>query len=274
MVSRAMFAQVYHRSMKSVRRLLLMALASALGSSFSPTAQASEGPGARQRVRIVTRAIEHHGGEAYRGSETELDVCSKSGCFHVVARVDGDRFAYTVSGKSDDPRREVRWSNDVLEVRENGAAVAIEPGKEQRYRDWAMARVYFCFLPYRLDDPSVIQHDRGLIEWDGRRLHKVKVTFEPGTSTDAGDEYLYWFDPETARLEYFAYSYDDDGGGLRFRRAVRHRRVGGLLFFDQENLGVEGPGLSVEAIDPAYVQSRMRHISTVRLEAISVKPVP
>ena len=226
------------------------------------------------RAPIVARAIEHHGGELYRASETELDVCSKSGCFHVVARVDGDRFAYTVSGKVREVRREVRWSNDALEVRENGTPVAVEPEREQRYRDWAMARVYFCFLPYRLDDPSVIQHELGLVDWEGRRLHRVKVTFEPGTSTDAGDEYMYWFDPETARLEYFAYSYDDDGGGLRFRRAFDHRRVGGLLVFDQDNYGVEGPGLSVDAIDPAYVKSRMRHISTVRLEQISVEPIP
>ena len=222
---------------------------------------------------VALRAIEHHGGEVYRRSETELDVCSKSGCFHVVARVDGGRFAFTVSGKSGEDQLEVRSSNDALEVRRNGAVEAPAADDEQRYRDWAMARVYFCFLPYRLDDPSVRRRDLGLVDWDGRRLHRVKVTFEAGTSTDAGDEYMYWFDSETARLELFAYSYDDNGGGLRFRRAVGHRRVGGLLFFDQENLGVEGPGLTVDAIDPDYVRREMRHISTVRLERIEVRPL-
>ena len=191
----------------------------------------------------------------------------------MVARVDGGRFEYTVSGKSGDGQLWVRWSNDALEVRRNGVAEKVAAGDEQRFRDWAMARVYFCFLPFRLDDPSVRHRDLGVVDWDGRTLHKVKVTFDPGSSTDAGDEYMYWFDPETARLELFAYSYEENGGGLRFRRAVRHRRVGGILFFDQENYGADGPGLSVDAIDAAYVRRAMRHVSTVRLEAIEVTPL-
>ncbi len=226
------------------------------------------------RLAIVEKAIEHHGGDLYRHSETELDVCSKSGCFHLTARVDGDRWAYTVAGKSGDSRRRVISAHDGLQVWKNGEIEAVEAGEEQRYRDWAMARVYFCFLPFRLGDESVYQRDLGLVDWDGRRLHKVKVTFEPGTSSAAGDEYLYWFDPESARLEYFAYSYDDNGGGLRFRRAVRHRRIGGLLFFDQENHGADGLGLSVDEIDADYVRDSMRHVSTVRLDPIRVEPLP
>ncbi len=228
----------------------------------------------QSRLEIVDRAIEHHGGEIYRHSETELDLCSKSGCFHVVARMDGDEWAYTVSGKSRGSHQEVISTHDRLTVWRDGSEVPVAADREQGFRDWAMARVYFCFLPFRLNDPSVLKQDLGLVDWDGRSLHKVKVTFEAGSSTDAGDQYMYWFDPETARLEYLAYSYDDNGGGLRFRRAVRHRRIGGLLFFDQENFGADGPGLSVDMIDAAFVRDSMRHVSTVRLEEIQVQPLP
>ena len=55
------------------------------------------------------------------------------------------------------------------------------------------------------------------------------MTFAAGSSTDAEDEYLYWFDPETARLEQFAYSFQGRPGGLRFRRLDNYRRVGGIL---------------------------------------------
>ncbi len=239
-----------------------------------PAATFGQGATPQSRVAIVDRAIEHHGGEIYRHSETRLDLCSKSGCFHVVANLDGDRWAYTVSGRSGDSRLQVHSADDALTVRRDGAEEAVAANRERRHRDWAMARVYFCFLPFRLNDPGVFKHDLGLVDWDGRRLHKVKVTFQAGSSTDAGDQYMYWFDHETARLEYFAYSYDDNGGGIRFRRAVRHRRVGGLLFFDQENLGVDGSGLSVDAIDAAYVRAAMRQVSTVRLEGIEVRALP
>lgn len=237
--------------------------------ALAPIAAQAAAP--TSRVAIVDRAIEHHGGEIYRHSETKLELCSKSGCFKVAATVDGERWVFTVSGKSESSQLRVTSSNDSLIVERDGMEEAVAADRRQRFRDWAMARVYFCFLPYRLNDPSVYKQDLGLVDWDGRQLHKVKVTFEAGSSTDATDEYMYWFDPETARLEYLAYSYDDNGGGLRFRRAINHRRVGEILFFDQENFGVNGGGLSVDAIDAAYVRDAMRHISTVRLEGIKVR---
>lgn len=223
-----------------------------------------------ERLAIVDRAIAFHGGDLYRSSTTELDVCSKSGCFHVRARVDGGRYDYVVSGTSGRTELKVRSTNDGVEAWRDGRPVEIADDG-QSYRDFAMARIYFCFLPYRLNDPSVFKEDLGIVDWNGRKLHKVKVTFTPGSSTDAGDQYLYWLDPDSGRVEQFAYSYHTGEAGLRFRRAIDHRRVGGILFFDQENFGVEGDGLSVDRIDPSYVEKSMRHVSTVRLENVRVE---
>lgn len=225
-----------------------------------------------ERVAIVDRAIQHHGGDVYGKSEARLDVCSKSGCFRVETRATEGSLDFEVSGKARGKLREVRSWDGVTTVLEDGEAMAVSPDDLQPYLDWAMARIYFCFLPYRLNDPGVYKQDLGLTTWEGRHLHRIKVTFEPGSSTDASDEYMYWFDPETARLEYFAYTYDDNGGGLRFRRAINHRRLGGILFFDQENLGTEGADLSVDAIDAAYVRDQLRYVSTVRFENIKVSP--
>ncbi|MEM7354192.1 MAG: hypothetical protein AAF657_25535, partial [Acidobacteriota bacterium] len=36
-----------------------------------------------ERLEIVDRAIAYHGGELYRTTATELDLCSKSGCFDI-----------------------------------------------------------------------------------------------------------------------------------------------------------------------------------------------
>ena len=234
----------------------------------------AEGGEPVERLDVIERAIAFHGGRLYAHSEIRLRTCSKSGCSRVIARVDGGKFDYSVSGTSQGSALEVRATNDQVEVQRDGVAVAVAPEKQQVYRDWAMAKVYFSFLPYRLDDPGVFKQDLGLVTWGDRQLHKVKVTFEAGSSTDASDEYMYWLDPDTAQVELFAYSYDNNGGGLRFRRAVNDRRVGGILFFDQENLGVEGPDLSVDAIDADYVRDKLRPVSTVRLEEITVHPLP
>lgn len=223
-----------------------------------------------ERLEVVDRAIAVHGGKLFQATETQLKLCSKSGCFDVRARVDGDSFEYEVQGRVRDGVRRVLSTNDRVEVTLDGAPVDVPAADEQAYRDWVMARVYFCFLPYRLNDPGVLKQDLGVEDWDGTALRKVRVTFPPGSSTDAEDVYLYWFEEDTGRLGLFAYSYHGDPGGIRFRRLKNFRKVGGLLFFDQDNLGAEGPDADLDALTPSSVPS-LRSISQVELRDIEVR---
>ena len=239
------------------------------GTLAAGPAGAEDGDG--DGVEMVARSIEHHGGEIYRHSEASLELCSGSGCYRMTVRTDGGLYRHEVAGPYRGHTRTVRADNDSVTASRNGEPLIVTGEARQALRDWATARIYFAFLPYRLNDPAVIQEDLGIEEWEGRRLHKVKVTFEAGSSTDAEDEYLYWFDPETARLEQLAYSFQGRPGGLRFRRLEGYRRIGGILFFDQVNLGVEGDDLSVDQIDPAFVRERMREVSRVKLREITVR---
>lgn len=220
---------------------------------------------------IVARSIAHHGGDLYESSRTQLTVTSRSGSFHVVSEVRGGDFDHAVTWTDREDRdRKVRVTNDTVEQWTDGEKVPVSEDEEQRLRDFVNARIYFPFLPYRLNDPSVRKTDLGMETWDGRELHKVKVTFASGTSTDADDEYLYWFDPDTGRVEQFAYSFHTGDGGLRLRKAYDHRRVGGILFFDSENWGVNGKSRDVLDVAPAFVASEMEKISDVELSEIEV----
>ena len=249
----------------------------ATAADVAPAAPSGEsraeapGPAPVERLAIVDRSIEHHGGDRFERSVTRLELCSKGGCFEVVARIDGGLFAYDVAGRVSSGRRRVVATNDTVRVWDVAGDDRLVTGDEaQRMRDWAMQRVYFAFLPYRLNDPSVYKADQGLESWDGRELRRVKVTFEPGSSSGASDEFVYWFDPDSALLVQFAYSFRESGGGLRFRRMVEPRRVGGILLHEQVNLGLDGPGQSVDRIDPAYVAT-MREVSLVELRGIEVE---
>lgn len=245
----------------------------AAAAAATPAAAADAAPAKLDRLPIVDRAIEHHGGDLYAASETTLDICSLSGCFHLVVRVDGGLYDYDVRGEVGGGERRVRATNDTVERWDGGEPARLGARGERQARDFVNARVYFPFLPYRLNDPGVYKQDLGLERWGGRELHKVKVTFEPGSSTDADDEYLYWFDPETARLEQFAYSFAGNPGGLRLRRGHDYRRVGGILFFDSENLGIDENGLRVDQVTPEFVAERMHEISDVELSGIQIRPL-
>ncbi len=216
----------------------------------------------QQLPEIVERSIAFHGGESYADFQAELQLCSRSGCFDLQVREQGGVYDYTAAGASSGGHLKVRVTNDSVERWLDGESQAVDTEDEQRWRDWVSSKLYFCFLPYRLADPSVYFQDLSLEDWNGRQLHKVKVTFAPESSTDASDEYLYWFDPESARLEQFAYSFEGNPGGLRFRQGHNYRRAGELLFFDQHNLGVEGDQLHVDDLTPEMVAD-MRTVSEV-----------
>ncbi|HVR29073.1 MAG TPA: DUF6503 family protein [Thermoanaerobaculia bacterium] len=231
-----------------------------------------------ERLPIVDRSIEHHGGAAYTASETSLDLCSASGCFAIQVRTDGGLFEHVVT-REDGMR--VRATNDSVERWEGGRQVPVPPEEEARRRRFVSARVYFVFLPYRLNDPGVWKQDLGIVDWEGRPLHRVRVQFaarapggDLGSETgQTSDEYMYWFDPETGEVVYFAYDFVGEPSGLRFRRAINRRRVGGILFFDQENLGRDGDGLDVGQVDPRFVAERLKPISVVELRNIEVRPL-
>jgi len=249
--------------------LFIVGLAVALGGARLPAAWEESRP------PIVAKAIEHHGGALFEASETSFEIASKSGTFRVEVRRDGGLYRQAVEADTREGRRRVEVTNEAVTVTVGGEPRPVPAEEERRWRDHVAARVWFPFLPYGLLDEGVYTHDLGLEEWPGegggaRTLHKVKVTFEPGSSSDADDEYLFWFDPETGRLEQLAYSFD---GGLRFRRAKSFQRVGGLLFADHENLGIDQEGRKVDEITPELVAGEMKPISTIELRDVRVEPI-
>ena len=224
------------------------------------------------RLAIVDKAIDFHGGEVYEASTIALTVTSRSGSFDLVATRNGGEFDYTVSGKvgRDQVERKVHYTNTSLERWDNGEPVELDEENARRARDFVNARVYFPFLPYGLNGSEVYKEDLGIETWDGRELHKVRVSFEAGTSTDADDNYMYWFDPATGEVVMFGYDFSVGNGGLRLRKVISSQRVGGVLFSDQENYAINGQGYSVDELTPEYVTENMDLLSTVRLSNIEV----
>ncbi len=229
-------------------------------------------PGTSDRLEIVDRAIEHHGGDLFESSRVRLTVASRSGSFDVDSTIEGDRFEYVIRASAGDDEREYRRDNSALEVTEGGDPMDMDEREQVRAESYVNQRMYFLFLPYKLNDPGTFKEDQGLEEWNGRQLNRVRVTFQAGSSDGADSAYVYWFDPETARLEQFAYDYSA-GTGLRFRTLRNYRRIGGLLFYDADNYGLNTPdgGLTVDDITPAYVEEELPLVSQIELRDVDVE---
>lgn len=223
------------------------------------------------RLEIVDRSIDFHGGDLFRSTQTHLRQCSLSGCYAMRVRVNGGLFEYEVTRESDG--RRARVTNDTAQSWVDGKPVTVTGEDAASVRSWVDARVYFPFLPFRLNDDSVFKQDMGLVDWNGRSLHLVKVSFVADSSAGSSSEYLYWFDPKTARMVQYAYSFEGTPGGLRLRQADNYRRIGGLLFSDQENLGIDADGLDIDLITADWAAAELRPISRVDLVDIQVRPI-
>ncbi len=247
-------------------------LVACAGAEPEPEPRPEPPPGTSERLEIVDRAIEHHGGELFEQSRVKLTVASRSGSFDVDSMVDGDRFEYRIRASNGSDEPEYSRDNMALEVTEGGEPMEMNEAEHVRAESHVNQRMYFLFLPYKLNDPGTYKENQGLEEWNGRQLHRVRVTFEPGASDGADSAYVYWFDPETARLEQFAYDYSE-GTGLRFRVLTNYRRIGGLLFYDADNYGLNTPdgGLTVDDINPVYVEEKLPLVSQIELRDIHVE---
>ncbi len=228
-------------------------------SSFPPSTPA-----------IVQQSIEFHGGALYEASTITMTISSLSGSFEIEPTRDGGQFEHIVTGTRDDTERRVRLTNDTVQEWRNGEEIDLDEETATRARAYVDARVFFPLLPYTLKGGDIQFDDLGLETWHGRDLHKVRVSFTPGTSNDADDAYIFWFDPDTGQMEQFGYDFD---GGLRLRTATSFERVGGVLFSTQENYAIDGGRVPVNMLSPEYVEENMELLSTVTVSNMSVEPL-
>src|SRR6187401_44850 len=107
-------------------------LAVLVAAAIAATSHAAANEQWVERLPIVDKAIEHHGGAAYTSSDVSLRLCSAGGCFDLQVVSDGGLYTHTVT-RADGTLR-VRASNDKVEMWENGEAKPVPPEDDARRR--------------------------------------------------------------------------------------------------------------------------------------------
>ncbi len=132
--------------------------------------------------------------------------------------------------------------------------------------------IYFFRLPFGLNDAAVKKEYLGEADIKGKTYHEIKVTFaQEGGGEDFDDVFLYWFDKEDYSMDYFAYLYHTDGGGMRFREAINPRRVNGVLVQDYVNLRPENEDIDIMTIDELYEAGELKVLSEIINEKVQIK---
>lgn len=131
---------------------------------------------------------------------------------------------------------------------------------------------YFAQLPYGLNAPAVQKELMGTDSIKDKPYYEIKVTFKKeGGGTDHDDEFMYWVNQNDFTVDYLAYSYETNGGGIRFREAYNPREVKGIRFVDYNNYKTDDLSTPLSKLDDLFEENKLPLLSKIETENIEVK---
>ena len=221
--------------------------------------------------KIVDAAIDAYGGALYETSAITFDFR-------------GTHYSIFKSPTAFEYSREFSDSTgQVVDVLNNAGftrkvnGVLIDTLTEERIGAFSRSVnsvAYFAFLPYGLNDAAAIKTYLGKTTIKGKEYHQVKVTFQAeGGGDHFEDEFLYWFGVDDSRMDYMAYSYHTDGGGVRMRDVRATREVGGIRFQDYNNLKAARKETPLDSMRVLYETGALVKLSEINLENIKTSPL-
>lgn len=226
--------------------------------AVNDTAEARQLSGAEQ---VIERAIAAHGMEGLDSLHAEFTFRDR---VYSIDR-EGGLFRYTRSFRDslNDDILDV-LTNDGLRRSRNGAAEALSDKEASAYAESVNSVRYFFLLPFGLQGPAVNVQQLPDVVIDEEAYHRIEVTFDQaGGGTDHDDVYNYFFDQETGEMDYLAYTFKVNDGGIRFRKAINKRRMGGVLVQDYVNYGVDGQGEDMATVVERYASGELPELSRI-----------
>lgn len=164
--------------------------------------------------------------------------------------------------------------NDILSnngfIREiNNKEVVLPDSMKIKYSESVNSVHYFSKLPLGLNDIAVIKETLPAIKIKGKKFYKIKITFQQENGgTDFDDEFIYWFEKNTFRLKYIAYTFHVNGGGMRFREVTKEQIIKGVKFLNYNNYKPNKVSIKLEDIDKEFNSNRLEKLSEINMENI------
>lgn len=154
----------------------------------------------------------------------------------------------------------------------NNNATNVEDEWKTKYTNSINSVIYFFRLPFNLNDKAVNKTYLGEATLNNKKYHKIKLTFQQeGGGEDYNDVYIYWINTTDFTIDYFAYSYETDGGGKRFRKMINPRKINDLLVVDYINYKPKNINEPLENFDAYFEQNGFEELSRIEHQAITVR---
>lgn len=217
---------------------------------------------------IVDSAILTHGGKAFEKFQVDFDFRDK----HYVAIRKGGEFTYIRAFTDSTGTYRDTLNNSGFSRHRNDTLQSLTNERINAFTNSVNSVIYFALLPFGLNDAAVVKKLVGEEEVKGKRYFVIKVSFkQEGGGADFEDEFLYWIDSEKFTVDYLAYSYHTNGGGIRFREAINQQKVGGILWQDYINYkAIDEKGTTLSQLLPLFKEGKLVELSRIELKNIQV----
>ncbi|WP_323756998.1 DUF6503 family protein [Roseivirga sp.] len=235
---------------------LVLVMASSSCSVNEPTAQ-----------QILDTAIQKHGYKSSEALEIQFDFR-------------GDHYNARISDKGDVYKRiSHEDGNELEDILTSNTFIRRVNQKEVKVKEDSLSNilagdtrsvVYFALLPYGANREAMSKHLMPSIKIKDESYYKVEVTYgKNGGGKNFENIFVYWINQKSHTIDYLAYSFYVNGGGVRFREAYNQREVNGVLFQDYINYTIDSD-FPAHELDYAFQTNQLREVSRIDLENIQV----
>ena len=218
--------------------------------------------------KIIDLAIEAHGGAAnfeqikvgfeFRNMEYTL---KKSKGYYEYSRTQTDSSGKLIV--------DVLNNDGLLRIIDK-EKVDLPDSMSQKYVNSVNSVAYFFLLPFGLNDPSVIKKYLGEGSIKNTKYDLVEVHFQQeGGGKDYQDKFVYWINKDTHLLDYLAYSYETDEGGVRFREAIDRKKIGAFTFQNYVNYGLEDKDIPLTELPALFEKGQIPQLS--KIENVNIR---
>ncbi|MGG6231367.1 DUF6503 family protein [Tenacibaculum sp. SDUM215027] len=153
----------------------------------------------------------------------------------------------------------------------NDSLVELTEKDKNRYSNSVNSVHYFSVLPFGLNDKAVQKKLLEPVTIKGKEYYKIRVTFaEEGGGEDFDDVFIYWFAKDSFQVDYLAYKYHTNGGGVRFRDVKEEKIVNGIRFVDYNNYKPLNKDIDFYTIDELYENGALKKLSEIVLNDIKL----
>jgi len=198
-----------------------------------------------------------------------IDFTFRDRCY--VSKRDGGNYQYErITTDSTGITHDI-LTNSGFQRYKNDTLVKVPDSMVTRYSNSINSVHYFAQLPYGLNAPAARKELVGEVIIRGEPYFEIGVNFvEERGGKDFEDEFVYWIHKENYTVDFFAYSYATDEGGIRFREAYNVRVINGIRFVDYNNFKPKSLEVALTDLDDLFEKGELNLLSKIETESVGV----